>query len=352
MKNLKNLHLHIFALISILFITASSCKKNPSASPKVNSTCTLKNMNSYIPSKNYTVLKKRIDNFRSLASDFKSKLKIKFDDQPASDARFDMETTINNSYVGVHDTNGVLNTDTISFSIKNISKDSSGQPILDGNSMLNAYNNLVSQIITLDNSSTPVSIIKLDITSFDNDNTYFSAYVTTQQAVYTNIVECLSPSETPVPLTSWYYAMAINPWYHGLDSAIQARLNKYANAQNKPANYIIIQKTPVTDGWVGGIFQYDTGWWHAYNNQQLNVNQCNTYLSNYQNFLIYYQTTFVGGYGNNYVYVHHVGVYHEDGWTDCLPYTCPDDPPGSNIYCWHYMVFYYCQYIFNGQGNL
>src|ERR1039457_49488 len=103
MKNLKNLNWFIFALIPILLFTFSSCKKNPSPSPTVKSVCNIEKMNSYIPSKNYAVLKKRIDNLRTLAKSFKDKLKLTFDDQPASDARFDMETTIDNSYVGVHD---------------------------------------------------------------------------------------------------------------------------------------------------------------------------------------------------------------------------------------------------------
>ena len=137
--------------------------------------------------------------------------------------------------------------------------------------------------------------------------------------------------------------------YPGLDSMIQIRLNKRANVPYKPYDFIIIQlNPPIIDGWCGGTFDQNNGWWHADNNQQLNVTQCNTYLTNYQGFLEYYQTTFVGGYGNDNMYVHHVSVYHVDGLTDCDPPPCPPYPPNSTIYCYHYMVFYYCQYIYNG----
>ena len=71
MKKLKILYWFILALIPILLINFSSCKKNISPSPKVKAVCTIEKMNSYIPSKNYAVLKKRIDNLRAVAKNFK-----------------------------------------------------------------------------------------------------------------------------------------------------------------------------------------------------------------------------------------------------------------------------------------
>jgi hypothetical protein len=329
----RNLYFSILLVMLGAILAVSSCKKESRQVSKDISRNyeMLSTLNSFSPDLPVKYKVQMLKAFEQEISAFKQNQKITYTNKPATIARWEMETELNNLYAGGESEDNDFIYDTVSFSVQNIEIDEEGVPVLNAISYFTEYTKLLSYITTLNSSGTPLDLANIQIDSYDSTTTNFNAYLTLTAGVFVGNIRVIGPSQTPVPFNSSesYWAMTTSYVTDGADHHLTTKLNPNNSYFND--DYLVELQTPIENqGWPTN---HDAFWFHGYSNVILSYIQLNQFLTDYHQFIIdEYQTP----YGGGGIYVQRIQVESFNGW-ECNP-PCYD-PYG--IFCWHNMII--CQ---------
>ncbi len=359
-------------ILSILVVTVSvvvffgGCKKDDTSNTN-SQELVLKKINQYIPDVDIKTKVKMLNAFREKAVAKESnqlKSAANFEDTPADLARYLLETTLNTDYANVYDSTltNVTN-NTVEIEVSNNGLTDEGLPILDGESLTEAYLDLEQAAEALNTETTTFYYATVQIETYDESSTTIQATVSSAEGApnsYAHVPIVLKPWEDPVPFNSneSYYPVSDYPYPWTMNNPnpnwagakIAAKLNAHYEAiYSLPVSGIIMERI-LPDACFS--FLDDCGgssiWGEYFYGTPLNYTQLNYYLNSYKAFMDLLNTP----YGYNDTYVMRAYVYHYNSLANTTPpspYLCPNN---HQYYTdWHYLVFSRMRFIQTGNPN-
>jgi hypothetical protein len=334
----KREYLSPFLLIGMIVgLSLVSCKKDSNTSPERNQQMIINEINKYSPDVDVITKVKMVEKFKTDFAVYTMKKSYKddiiFENKPANQARWEIETTLNNCYANVFDTTGfLLQKDTVEFIISNAGFDSNGEPIVDGISLMSAYDEIKNIVEGLNSSETPFYLTAIKVESYTDAETKYSAEVGSKldYIIYDpSWIYIIRPWENPIPFAQGTSMKAVGY----ADLAIQLKLNTHfpiINPYLQSGKYFIEYPEPIFasrhDG--NGGNGYPNMWYGTSFATVLYTGQLNYYLEMYKDILDEHIAT-EGGWGYNNLYYSHVYVY--------TAYIA-NPPDGFNY--WHVMEFH------------
>lgn len=271
------------------------------------------------------------------ASAFKSGTSL--ENTPAGEARWLIETSINNEYAHILDPLITdLTTTTTEFYVQNAGIGTDGEPILEGASVTMAFQNLENELIELNCSDQPVYLSRLEVKSFDGNQTLFESSITTGRS-YDPTIEgpiVIKPWQDPVPfqLITPPYPLACGD----ADRLLTQKLNCNRAGQAVGSGYLVETITPcLQTSWISGV-GYNR-MWHGVSNSSLTNDQMNHYLTEYKDIL---DECRPNGFNNEYI-SHVLVSYIESELASTIP--------EQGFYWWHSIKMYRIRITEVGQGS-
>lgn len=357
----------MLVITSLIILFSGGCKKDETSATN-SQELILKQINQYIPDVDAKTKVKMLNAFREKAVAKESnqlKSATDFEDTPADLARYLIETTLNTDYANVYDSTLTNYTNsTVEIVVSNNGMTDEGFPILNGESLTNAFLDLKQAAEELNTETTTFYFATVQLAAYDESSTTIQATMGSADGYYDPYVHVpivLKPWENPVPFNSneSYYPVSdypyppytiTNPNPNWAGAKIEAKLNAHYEAiYSQPGPGIIMERiNPDVQITFLSDCSGNTIWGGYYNYIPLNYIQLNYYLNSYKAYMdaVNYP------YGYNDTYVMHAYVYHYDQLENSYPPSPAICDDNYNSYTdWHYLVFKKMKFTRIGDPN-